>query len=87
MEIREQNTVLEDEIIAGVKRITICRDCDPPHVSNCNSCFGYGLCHDGKKIIAAGEVDKYQENGLPYVNCPECGGSPHNKHLLNTERR
>lgn len=56
----------------------VCRDCDPPHVDNCRTCFGWGVHRvEGKEgtypISASGFDD-------PTVvakaeTCPECGGT------------
>lgn len=63
-------------ILAGIKRHFICSECEPPHVSNCDTCFGWGLKSNGA-IIAAEDLNTITE----WVICSECGGNSKNEHL------
>lgn len=65
---------------------TICRNCDPPHVDNCKTCFGYGMKRTGVPMDAdtANIIrTQYDQDNAIYakakimqqLKCPECGGT------------
>jgi hypothetical protein len=54
----------------------VCLTCDPPHVENCRTCFGWGVYpHDGKHYPISGSAMDDPDVREIAVPCPECGGT------------
>lgn len=48
----------------------ICRTCAPPHIENCEDCFGFGVLRAHPTVpVSAGAAPTIGEDGLP---CPTC---------------
>jgi len=61
----------------------VCVECDPPHVDNCRTCFGWGLKKGTMIPLSAHEVDTLTECDP----CPECHGNLKNDQLIKMEKR
>lgn len=61
----------------GERPFTVCRTCDPPHIDNCETCFGFGvyprlLAGEPVPIGAARAKDDPPPDAIP---CPTCGST------------
>ena len=48
----------------------ICTQCEPNHIENCRTCFGFGLALNQSPLSASVDPD------CPHIPCPECGSTP-----------
>jgi hypothetical protein len=64
-----------------MKDFRVCKECDPPHVENCETCFGWGL-HPSGSPISYGEVEKVAQTMTEFEMCPECYGNPWNPYIF-----
>lgn len=48
----------------------VCTQCEPNHIENCRTCFGFGLALNQSPLSASVDPDS------PHIPCPECGGTP-----------
>lgn len=50
----------------------ICTQCDPNHIDNCRTCFGYGLSLNRDPLSASVGGN----TNINFIRCPECDGTP-----------
>jgi len=58
------------------RNFRVCKECTPPHVENCEICFGWGF-HNGSPITA-GQIESVVE----FEICSECLGDPYNEDII-----
>mgnify|MGYP001558508477 CR=1 FL=1 len=63
----------------------ICMTCQPPHVENCETCYGFGLTmrfYEKTPLpIRGAELD----DPPAWRQCPECGGTPYGIKTIGEE--
>lgn len=52
----------------------LCRNCNPFHVENCTTCFGFGLRKGNNVPLTASSIQRIQDDD--WVRCDECMGTP-----------
>ena len=57
----------------------LCRTCNPEHVENCSTCFGYGLRKGSNVPLTASSIQMIDVGD--WVRCDECKGTPHGRDL------
>ncbi len=52
----------------------LCSNCNPEHVENCTTCFGWGLRKGSNVPLTASSIINIE--GDDWVACDECKGTP-----------
>jgi hypothetical protein len=55
------------------KRYAVCRTCDIPHYSNCDTCYGFGVYSDCTPVTAEAAHDRQFISDVK--PCPQCGST------------